>query len=39
MVGLCPWFANTELVKSQLGSANEIEEKYKVRALEVHEVH
>ena len=38
MVGLCPWFVNTELVKSQVKNTNEIEEKYKIRALEIDEV-
>merc|ERR1711874_430612 len=37
VVGLCPWFVNTELVRSQY-STNEIETKYGIRALEVHEV-
>jgi len=38
MVGLCPWFVNTELVRSQLHSLNEVEEKYKIRSLETQEV-
>ena len=38
MVALCPWFVNTELVRSQIKSPNEIEEKYKFRQLEIHEV-
>jgi len=38
MVALCPWFVNTELVRSQVSSTSEIEEKYKIRALEAHEV-
>jgi len=38
MVGLCPWFAKTELVNSQISGPNDIEDKYKIRALEVHEV-
>ena len=38
MVALCPWFVNTELVRSQISSPSDIEEKYKFRALEAHEV-
>jgi len=38
MVGICPWFVNTELVRSQLTRPNEVEETYKIRALETHEV-
>jgi len=38
MVTLCPWFVNTELVRSQIKSPSEIEAKYKFRQLEVHEV-
>jgi len=38
MVGICPWFVNTELVRSQVNSINEVEEKYKVRSLEPQEV-
>ena len=37
-MGLCPWFVNTELVRSQLHSLNEVEEKYKIRSLETQEV-
>eukprot|EP00092_Neocalanus_flemingeri_P008861 GFUD01009536.1.p1 GENE.GFUD01009536.1~~GFUD01009536.1.p1 ORF type:complete len:303 (+),score=116.24 GFUD01009536.1:146-1054(+) len=38
MVGICPWFVNTELVRSQVGSVNEVEQKYQIRELEAHEV-
>jgi len=38
MVGLCPTFVNTELVKSQISSPQEIKDKYNLRVLETSEV-